>query len=307
MEFNQEPLVSIIIPCFDKTKDKYIPRCLDSIYDSHYPSFQLQILIIEGLTAEEAKSEGLRQAKGEYIVFLDTDNEVEKFYLRDSIEHLQNYPEVFGVESTYCPTENSLNTFLTKELHISDPISLLITNEIRYVNKGWHNYCFFDNSTYAYPLGANGFVYRKKDLDRVEAHVDFEDTQIPLRLVKSGAFSWIQIPLGIKHHYVDNLWQFFLKRRRQTFHYLDKKEKGLNKINWTMLRPRQPIWLAFLYCLTIIGPVMTTLFNLRRTKLWLWWTPCCLISALGLVAGVTTFYFSKFLSIQETSLQPKRI
>lgn len=301
------PTVSIIIPCLVREKDKHLRECLYSIFTSEYPKEKIQVLVKEGLPAEEAKGEALKEATGEYIMFLDTDNRLAPNYLVEAIKVLEEFHYAFGVEATYVKCGNSLNEFLTNILHISDPISLLITTSPCVSTQKECVSCTFTNGSFSYPLGANGFLYRKKDLDKVEASCDFEDTQIPLRMLKIGYLCWLRLKYdGIGHYYVDNLKEFFLKRRRQAFHYLVKREKGTNTINWTMLRPRQPIWLAWLYCITLIGPMITMVFNLPKTKLWLWWPPACFVSALGLVAGVITYWFSKLLPITETSLQPKR-
>lgn len=303
------PLVSIIIPVLDRTKDKYFHACMDSIADSDYPQERIEIIVKEGLPAEIAKGEALKEVKGEYVMFLDSDNILLSDYISKAVAALEYNSTCMGIEATYFPCGGSLNTFLTDILHISDPISYLISTIPQDKLKANGAICYLKNSSLAYPLGANGFLYRKCDLDRVRAYEGFEDTQIPLRLFYSGHSSWFRLEsTGIRHFYVDNLWQFFLKRRRQAFHYLKRKDEGLNLINWSMLNPRMPKWLALLYCLSGLLPIITCLWKLPTNKLWLWWPLVCPVSALGALAGIVTYYKSKLFSpLNETSLQPVRL
>ncbi len=40
--------------------------------------------------------------------------------------------------------------------------------------------------SFSYPLGANGFVFRRADLESVKADEHFQDTHVALRLMRAG-------------------------------------------------------------------------------------------------------------------------
>lgn len=292
------PTIDIIIPVLDKSKDKYLPQCFASIAAHNYPQDKIRVIIKEGMPAEQAKGEALKEATGEYVCFLDSDNMLQANYLLTAVQALQENPHAFGVEARYGLTDNSLNVFLTHVLHIGDPVSELVSVPPKLItDTDWH-YCFWKG---AYPLGANGFVYRRKDLETVDAWFEFEDAQIPLRLMKAGFLYWIRPRwFGVNHYYVDTLGQFLRKRRRQAFHYMLRTENG--QPNWTLVNPRMPKPAAILYCLTVLGPCLRALCNLRRSRLWAWYPVVCFTAALGTIWG----YLTWLLGAEETDLQPVR-
>lgn len=99
-------LISIIIPVYNT--DKYLSECIDSVLNQNYHKFEL-ILIDDGSTdnsgiicdeyarkderiislhqnnagVSAARNKGLETARGEYIVFIDSDDKVAPTYLSD--------------------------------------------------------------------------------------------------------------------------------------------------------------------------------------------------------------------------------
>ncbi len=110
-------LFSIIIPIYNC--EKYIERCINSILFQDIDNFEL-ILVNDGSTDSsnkickeyEAKDKriklisknnsgvsdtrniGLKSAKGKYVLFLDSDDFVEKNYLSSVVEIITEHPEV---------------------------------------------------------------------------------------------------------------------------------------------------------------------------------------------------------------------
>jgi hypothetical protein len=146
------------------------------------------------------------------------------------------------------------------------------------------------DGTYSYPLGANGFVYRRSDLQSVQANEKFQDTHVALFLMKNGKREWLRITgRGVHHYYVQTWWGFVQKRRRATVHFLRVQQEM--PVNWMKESPPVPLWLAGVYCATIIGPLWHTLRGLIRDRdpRWLWHVPTSLGSVLGNAWGVITF------------------
>ena len=142
----------------------------------------------------------------------------------------------------------------------------------------------------SYPLGANGFVFRRADLQSVKADEKFQDTHVALFLMKNGKREWLRIRgRGVYHYYVQTWWGFVKKRRRATVHFLRVQEEM--PVNWMKERPLVPLWLATVYCITFIGPFWHTLRGVIRDRdaRWLWHLPACLGSVLGNAWGVLTY------------------
>ena len=92
--------------------------------------FGALVLDDDGKNMEEGKRLALRHATGEYIVFVDADNEItHPDYIELAVKALAANPQALGVESYYLPSPkmSSFCAYLTALLHISDPIAWLMS------------------------------------------------------------------------------------------------------------------------------------------------------------------------------------
>ena len=106
--------VSIIIANYNG--EKYLPKCLKSVLDTDYKHFELilvddgssdnSITIIKKYSAKDkrinliknernmgaaaSRNRAARYAKGDLLIFLDNDTEVDKFWLNDMIKVLRS-------------------------------------------------------------------------------------------------------------------------------------------------------------------------------------------------------------------------
>ena len=208
------------------------------------------ILDDDGKDMEEGKRLALRRATGEYIVFVDADNEItHPDYIELAVKALATNPQALGVESYYLPSPkmSSFCAYLSHLLHISDPIAWLMSRNPKLVARdGEVERWILPENTCSYPLGANGFVFRRADLESVKAGEQFQDTHVALYLMKNGKREWLRIRgRGVHHYYVQTLWRFVQKRRRATVHFLRVQEEA--KTNWMKEKPPVPLWLAGIY------------------------------------------------------------
>ena len=293
-----------------------LENCLSSIARQTYPRDQIEIILADahskdrtreiakkygaivlddnGRNMEDGKRLALGHATGEYICFMDADNEVtHPDYFELAIRGLEKNPQALGVESYYLgsPKMTAFCRYITQRLHISDPVSWLMTKNPKLVARDGEieRWTLPDNS-YSYPLGANGFFYRRAELLSVKADDKFQDTHVALFLMKRGQREWLRVRgRGVHHYYIQTLWLFVKKRRRATAHF--KRVQEEMPVNWMKEKPPIPLWLAVLYCCTGVGPLWHTLLGLVRDgdPAWLWHFPTCPASVIGHIWGVIAY------------------
>jgi len=308
------PRVSFVIPTLNCAV--LLENCLQSIARQTYPRDRYEIVIADagstdgtrevakrhgalvlddhGKNMEEGKRLALQHASGDYIVFIDSDNEISHpDYIELAVKGLIANPQALGVEAYYpaSPRMSSFCAYVTYRLHISDPICWLMSrNPVLVGRDGDVERWTLPGNSLAYPLGANGFVFRRSDLDSVKASEHFQDTHVALHLMRSGRREWLRLRgRGVHHYYVQTLWGFVQKRRRSTVHFLRVQQEM--PVNWMKEGPAMSRELAALYCVSVIGPLWHTALGLVRDRdpRWLWHAPACVGAVLGSVWGVLTF------------------
>ncbi|MEI7808263.1 MAG: glycosyltransferase family 2 protein [Verrucomicrobiota bacterium] len=311
---NLWPRVSIIIPTLNA--EALLDNCLAAIARQTYPRERYEIILADahstdrtraigkkfgalilddnGKNMEEGKRLALQHATGDYIVFVDADNELtHPDYLELAVQGLQKNPQALGVEGYYLPSAkmSSFCAYLTARLHISDPVCWLMSANPRLVARdGEVERWVLPEGTYSYPLGANGFVYRRADLNSAQANEKFQDTHVAMFLMKNGQREWLRLRgRGVHHYYVQTLRGFVQKRRRATVHFLRVQEEM--PANWMKEKPLVPLWLAAFYCVSLFGPLYHTVRGIGRDgdPRWLWHLPACPASVLGNAWGMWTY------------------
>jgi glycosyltransferase involved in cell wall biosynthesis len=308
------PKVSIIIPTLNA--GALLDNCLASVAAQDYPRDRLEVILADafstdatrdiakkygatviddpGQNMEEGKRLALGRAGGDYVVFVDADNEfTHPDCLQRAVRALEKNPQALGVESYYLPSAkmSPFCAYLTHRLHISDPICWLMTTDpLLVAREGEVERWTLPERSFSYPLGANGFVFRRADLESVKAGEQFQDTHVALHLMKAGRREWLRITgRGVHHYYVQTLFGFLQKRRRAAVHFLRVQEKA--PVNWMKEQPPVPAWMAALYCATCLGPAYHALTGFLRDgdPRWLWHLPASWASLLGVVWGMWTY------------------
>ncbi len=323
------PRVSFIMPTLNA--EAILDNCLASIARQTYPRDRYEIILADahstdstraiakkygaivldddGKNMEEGKRLALGRATGQYIVFVDADNEItHPDYIELAVKAMEQNPQALGVESYYLPSNkmSSFCAYLTHLLHISDPICWLMSSNPQLVERaGEVERWKLPDNTYSYPLGANGFVFRRADLESVKAAEHFQDTHAALHLMRAGKREWLRISgRGVHHYYVQTLWGFVKKRRRATVHFLQVQEEA--KTNWMKERPPVTIQMAAVYCVTFFGPLFHVLQGIGKDSRWLWHLPASPASVLGNAWGVWTYKTRKHDKKLVAHLKPEQ-
>ncbi len=115
------PKVSVVIPCYNQ--GKYLDETVESVLNQIYQDFEI-IIVDDGSTEDftkkllhnyqkpktrvihtdnqglaSARNRGIKEAKGEYILPLDSDDKIGKEYLEEAVKILAEYPDI-GI--VYC-------------------------------------------------------------------------------------------------------------------------------------------------------------------------------------------------------------
>ena len=123
------PKFSIIVPVYNV--EKYVNKCLDSIFNQTFKDFEVivvndgtqdnsmdivkkyNVTIInqENKGLSEARNNGVKKAKGDYIIFVDSDDYIEKDLLMKINESTKNNPDLVRFQA------KEINDKETKEYH----------------------------------------------------------------------------------------------------------------------------------------------------------------------------------------------
>lgn len=325
------PKVSFLIPTLNAAG--ILDNCLQSIRRQDYPQEKIEIMVADGGSSDATrqiaaqhgatvldnprrgydtgKCVALAGATGEYVVFVDADNELtHDDFLTQTIRAFQKYPQALGLESYYLPSSkmSSFCVYLSQLLHISDPIAWMMSiKPVRVGVDGAVERWTFPQGSLAWPMGANGFIFRRSDLAHLGKDDKFEDCTVVVEMAQQGRHEWLRVAnRGVHHYVVSGLKDFIRKRRRQTFHFLSLR--GQDSVSWTQMNPTVPGWLACLYCGTLVGPLYHTMAGLIKTgnPAWLWHPVASLASVLGVGWGVLTYWMTGTNQEVEATLQPRQ-
>lgn len=316
--------VSFIIPVLNEEKN--IVNCLESVLRQNFPKKDVEVVVIDAMSkdktvefarewskksgialkvvenpriiAEFGKSEGVKAAKGDFIILLDADNEiVQTDWLSSALKSFELFPEAFGFESYYLkiPHWNAASNFLTYCLHIDDPLARDIASKpvleqtVAADGKTFRLYRLIPG----YPCGANGFIYRRSAITEFIAADTFEEGQVALQKSLDGTGRIAMIDgYGVYHYYFDSFGKFLRKRVKRAVKHETRSAERKTWVSYTGKR----IYFAALYHLSFVFPFFVSVFEAirRREILWLLYAPVAFLSTFTyLVSFVWIKLFGK--------------
>lgn len=145
---NLKPLVSVIIPVYNM--EEYLDNCIKSILRQTYSNFE--ILLIDDGSTDQSKSlcinwekrdnrirffyhdnhgvsytrnRGLKESRGEYIIFIDADDIVFEKYIEMMLKSYENYNIDLSMLSYFCFYENDIDS---KKSYTSNDYEIITDN-----------------------------------------------------------------------------------------------------------------------------------------------------------------------------------
>lgn len=211
--------ISAVIPVYNR--EKTIKRCIDSVLNQTYPVYEI-IIVDDGSTdqtlhilkeyqdyiklvrqkhkgAQAARNTGIREATGEYIAFLDSDDEWLPEKLELQVNALQKNKDAVVCGDGYIHTEwkNGIPEVYQQSGKTQNEKHLM---ELKMRGKSGHVYPFILKDSFClFP----SLLTSKKNLIRIglldEKVPSFQEWDTAIRLAKTNEFVYIHSPLFIYH------------------------------------------------------------------------------------------------------------
>ncbi len=162
---SREPLVSIIVPFFNV--EKYIDKCLDSIASQTYRNIEI-ILVNDGTTENEeaivekylrkddrfryikkdtneglfkARVSGVKEASGDYIMFVDSDDYISVDYVRLLLqEAIKSDSDIVFSRTVTCTPKGSYSMYVAQDTEL-DKLPLL-GDDLKHAFYGQHGLAY---------------------------------------------------------------------------------------------------------------------------------------------------------------------
>ncbi len=184
------PKFSLIVPVYNV--EKYIKKCLDSIFKQSFKDFEVvvvndgtkdnsmdivkkynvKIIEQENKGLSEARNTGIKNACGDYLVFVDSDDYIEKDLLKKINESLDNDPDVVRYQAKFIKNDIT-NEFHEKEFTgLTGVEAFKEVSSFHYVEPAW-----------LYAVKRSYYIKNKYSFKKGAYHEDFG--LIPLVVFKA--------------------------------------------------------------------------------------------------------------------------
>lgn len=251
--------LSLVIPCKDRSDPK-LKTLLRSIETQGFPKEDLEVLVITDGTSESAKAIGIKQAQGEIICFLASDNVIEtSYFLEEGYRFALKYGAMYHGYYHHDTKDDILNRYFAL-IGGNDPLAY-------YLNKNDHapvnEPCVID--AHGKTIGDNGFFVRRSliastDLDHYY-HIDNANEACATKHIEVLPY------YGLKHDTGGNLFKFLAKRYKYGAQHAFSKDRRWHLV--TKEDITRLIW--FVLCsITLVEPLLTSIrgYLSVRDKAW---------------------------------------
>lgn len=185
------PKFSIIIPVYNV--EDYIGKCLDSVFNQTFKDYEVivvndgtkdnsmeivkeydvKIINQENMGLSEARNTGVKKAKGEYILFLDSDDFIEKDLLKRINDSSKNNPDIIRFQIEDYENNEVTNKYEEDSFNGLNGVEAF---------KRICSYHYIENA-WAYAIRREYYIKEKYKFKKGTYHEDFG--LIPLVIIKS--------------------------------------------------------------------------------------------------------------------------
>ena len=313
-QVRESQMISIVIPTLNS--ERTLGECLDAILAQEYPREGYEIVIADAgssdatleiarargadvicgnplKTGEAGKAAGIKNARGELIALIDSDNILpDTGWLRRMTAPFVD-EEIFATEPIRYSAragDPSLTRYFAW-LGMNDPVCLFVGNydRVSAVTGKWtglevpterrDGYLKVRPEKKMPTIGANGFVFRRSILERVSWEPYFFDIDVAAEAVAKGYGAIAKVETSIIHLYCARFGDFVRKQRRRIRDFLFFAKAKERSYPWESQR-RGGIALFALSAVTVLPLVAQALLFTSRVpkgerRLALWHLPVC--------------------------------
>jgi len=323
--------ISFVIPTFNSART--LGECLRAIREQRHPEDLVEIVIADAgstddtlaiarefkcdrivandlQTGEAGKSAGIREAAGDFIALVDSDNILDSpDWLVKMLAPFEDREIVASEPLWYTrrDTDPALTRYFAM-LGMNDPLCLFLGNYDRHsmVTGRWTGMDVTAEERDGYQkltlaadqlptIGANGFVLRRDMLEKVDWDPYFFDIDIMHQAIEAGHRHVAKVECGIVHLYCSSLKDFVRKQDRRVRDYLFFRAEDQRSYPWATQRKRGI--LVFCISTVLLFPLIIQALRGRRRqadRAWLYHVPVCWITLLVYARAV----FFKLLGIK---------
>ncbi len=304
--------VSVVMPTFNSIRT--IEVCLKSIRNQDYQG-EVEIITADGGSTdgtkeilkkynckiinerignpEKAKAIGLKQAQGELVLLMASDNILpDKNWLKIMVASLQKEPEAVGAypwRYAYRKTDTSLNRYFAL-MGANDPVAWFMGKADRqsYLsNENQKTKLVKFNQENMPTLGDNGVLVWREKLLKAKVDVKyFSHIDVFYDLVSLGMNQFVVVKKEIIHD-TGEKWLKFLSKRFRYMKELYLEQRKMRRYKWVRdYQDMARLGLFVIYSLTVVGPLATAVRGfLKKPDLAWFWHPV-MSAAMVLVYGL---------------------
>jgi glycosyltransferase involved in cell wall biosynthesis len=245
------PTLSVVLPTLNA--ERHLEACLTALVEQDYPRDRIEILLIDAgssdhtleiasrigvdrllgnplKTGEAGKAVGIRAARGELVVSVDSDNVVVgRDWLRRMVAPFDD-PEIIAAEVMrwdYWRGDSLINRWHALS-GVADPLTLYTGNYARdslvtgrwtdlptrsQRARGWDRVEL--DPRHVPVLGANGFAIRRSAFEDFPVGDYYFDVDFVHDLVQADHRTIARVDVAIRHHFCDDMRGYVRKTRRR--------------------------------------------------------------------------------------------
>ncbi len=311
----RSPSISVVIPTLNAQNT--LGACLESISRQLYPG-EMEIIIADGgsvddtlriasgygcgvvdnpaKTGEAGKAAGVRQATGELVALVDSDNILPADdWLARMVAPFDD-PAIAGTEPIrfeYRRADPPLTRYCAL-IGMNDPLCHFLKNydrenvlsgrwtglDIETSDRG--DYLEVSLKPGSIPtMGANGFLVRRDLLEELEIGDYLFDIDVVYGLVMRGNNLFAKVKVGIVHIYGKGLGTFARKQLRRVRDFRYYGSLGVRRYPWTR-HGKVDLVRFILYCITVVPLLLQTAKGCIRKPdtAWALHAPACITTLL---------------------------